>query len=638
MRITNHLSVIFISALLTACGGGGGGTESTGVSDPDVLTGVFIDSPVEALRFETATQSGLTNAKGEFSYKSGEDVTFSIGAITLGSASGASQITPFDLFGLPVITTERNLRLLLQDTEEGAPVNDLERVSNIVLLLVSLDNDGNPENGLDLNGWDEKLANASLSFDHSLFDFVDDAFFRFANEFKIPQQHTPASAFTHLYRSLNVSVSVSLLTEETTDENNDGSNESSITIQYDPVSGREIKKSRSGNGLIREQFETSYDSSGNIIRVIVSFDDSVNGIFDGNLDRRITLENIYNPDGSLKESVRSFDNNLDGNINAKNTHTFNYDERGNTIREVERRSIINNVLGEVIDTIDTTQSTFDQFGQRLTHEVSRDSEGDGTINTITKISQIFNITGQLIKLTVENDVDASTNAGADSIHTETFTYDTTNGNQTSHIIENDFDTSTLEPDLKEVITFSYDSNQNVLKKIQLSFNRDSGSLKAFQKETTENSYHDTGNGIGKLASRFIRKDFNNDGVNNLTNATFFAYDNNDRLKTKVLATDLDGDGPERIGFRQDQEFFYDADGNIFREITEIDDNNDENFDRSRTVTRGFDLNNNLISQLSERDDDFDGTPEFSTMKRFTYSTITNGLFELISSFERDKIL
>ena len=59
---------------------------------PRLLTGVFRDSPVHGLEYQTQTVGGLTGEKGEFRYRSGETVTFSIGGLVLGSKSVGSSL------------------------------------------------------------------------------------------------------------------------------------------------------------------------------------------------------------------------------------------------------------------------------------------------------------------------------------------------------------------------------------------------------------------------------------------------------------------------------------------------------------------------------------------------------------------
>lgn len=93
------LSVVSVMALtLTACGGGGdGGTQPLAAPS----TGVVTDSPVQGLPYSSRPSglSGLTGQNGEFLYRSGDSVTFSIGGQQIGVAPGQPQITPFTLLG-----------------------------------------------------------------------------------------------------------------------------------------------------------------------------------------------------------------------------------------------------------------------------------------------------------------------------------------------------------------------------------------------------------------------------------------------------------------------------------------------------------------------------------------------------------
>ncbi|MFH0708851.1 MAG: hypothetical protein V2A75_01460 [Pseudomonadota bacterium] len=123
------VSSVLTAFILTGCGGGSGGTvdPNTGIS-----TATFIDSPVSGLEFESATQVGVTDSKGNFIYKEGESITFHIGNLYLGSAKPKNgKITPLDI----VNTTD---------------MNDA-RVIRILQTLQTLDGDGNPANGIDIN-------------------------------------------------------------------------------------------------------------------------------------------------------------------------------------------------------------------------------------------------------------------------------------------------------------------------------------------------------------------------------------------------------------------------------------------------------------------------------------------------------
>jgi len=151
------MNVAIITSLcvgLLACGGGGGdgsaGTEDNAASPSLVETGVFIDSAVGGLSYETPTQSGTTSASGEFSYAEGEEVVFSIGDIELPSVAAQEVITPLTVFNTISVT----------DTE----------VSNLSRLLQSLDLDGDPSNGIEIS--DAAVASATgVSIDFSDSDF-----------------------------------------------------------------------------------------------------------------------------------------------------------------------------------------------------------------------------------------------------------------------------------------------------------------------------------------------------------------------------------------------------------------------------------------------------------------------------------
>ncbi|MCJ7603251.1 MAG: choice-of-anchor O protein [Desulfobulbaceae bacterium] len=92
-----------------------------------VQPGHFIDAPVLGLTYKSPTQDGITNETGEFRYIPKEQVDFSVGSLSLGSALGDQRISPVDLFGVSELVDPK--------------------VINIARLLQSLDADGDPQNG-----------------------------------------------------------------------------------------------------------------------------------------------------------------------------------------------------------------------------------------------------------------------------------------------------------------------------------------------------------------------------------------------------------------------------------------------------------------------------------------------------------
>ncbi|MAO14047.1 hypothetical protein [Marinobacter sp.] len=93
------------------------------------MTGQFVDSPVgglEYLRSNKGAELYLTNDNGEFQYQEGETVTFKIGQLTLGSAKGGATISPRDI------------------TSEAGSIN-------VARVLQTLDDDGDPTNGITIS-------------------------------------------------------------------------------------------------------------------------------------------------------------------------------------------------------------------------------------------------------------------------------------------------------------------------------------------------------------------------------------------------------------------------------------------------------------------------------------------------------
>ncbi|TKB48378.1 hypothetical protein FCL40_11720 [Ferrimonas sediminicola] len=123
---------LMLAAMAALVGGCGSDSDSEPNPkppvEPQVLTGVFLDSEVEGLTFATDSQSGTTNSGGEFLYLDGERVLFSLGATQFPEVDAGERITPLELFNT-------------QDPTTQAVINTLR-------LLQSLDADGNPENGI----------------------------------------------------------------------------------------------------------------------------------------------------------------------------------------------------------------------------------------------------------------------------------------------------------------------------------------------------------------------------------------------------------------------------------------------------------------------------------------------------------
>lgn len=141
---TTLLLALFLSLVVVAgCGSGGSETAPS--------SGIFVDSHVSGINYQTEGFTGLTNASGNFNYYSGRTVTFSIGSLTLGSATGADTLTPLSIVA-------------------GAANSSDQRVNNILILLQTLDADGDLNNGIQITDgiWSIVSAQAaSINFNQT---------------------------------------------------------------------------------------------------------------------------------------------------------------------------------------------------------------------------------------------------------------------------------------------------------------------------------------------------------------------------------------------------------------------------------------------------------------------------------------
>jgi len=139
--------ICFLLSFITACG-----TDSTyqapDFPSPDYsdltapLSGIFVDSPVQGLTYETPSQSGQTDENGTFTYREGETITFSVGSVVLGSAIGHEILTPLDLF----------------------PMDSPHAATNVISYLLSLDSDYNGNNGTQIPSAANNVSGQTLNF------------------------------------------------------------------------------------------------------------------------------------------------------------------------------------------------------------------------------------------------------------------------------------------------------------------------------------------------------------------------------------------------------------------------------------------------------------------------------------------
>lgn len=121
---------LVIIAILSSCGGG---SKDTDAGSNIISTGILLDSQVIGMHYTSTssdgkeTKGGVTNSKGEYSYFIGGTTTFFIGNIVIGTVRSDT------------ITGIKDLSS-----------NDVEQ-TNIARFLQTIDNDLNPDNGIEID-------------------------------------------------------------------------------------------------------------------------------------------------------------------------------------------------------------------------------------------------------------------------------------------------------------------------------------------------------------------------------------------------------------------------------------------------------------------------------------------------------
>lgn len=155
MKRWQHLLTLILTISLFACSEDDTIDKDPVVVELTVLTGVFLDSEVEGLTYKTETQSGTTNADGEFEYLEGEEITFSVGNIELGSAEASEVITP----------------VTIAATEDATVAS--QEVMNIAAFLQTLDSDNDPSNGITIEAAVvEAISVTNINFTNSIIQIL----------------------------------------------------------------------------------------------------------------------------------------------------------------------------------------------------------------------------------------------------------------------------------------------------------------------------------------------------------------------------------------------------------------------------------------------------------------------------------
>ncbi len=555
--MTNSTFAALAFASLVACSG------------DEIKTGVFVDSPVQGLRYTTKTRSGLTSATGELQYVAGETVTFSIGGVELGSARGADRITPFDLFQIPVPSTEADV---VEVMSASTRVDAFDRAANVIYFLVALDRDGYPENGIDLSGWDEALADETLSFDVDASDFPYEAYRRMSLRHDgMATSLALEKPLAHFYRSMGIVVSAHLVTASSVDEGDDGVLEEVRHYEYDSKGWQTSMRLDNGaDGTIEQHYATTYDTAGNGIMFRYMNDNDHNGSFE---DRN---EYTYAHDAAGRVVTEYFQLVANDLVTSRQTRTYTYDGRGQVLT-VDTESDTN--ADAITDTRSHETSTYDEHGYRATLRLETDQYADGSVNSVTHRTFAYDAAGFEVDSTYETDPE---NDGVVNTRTvSTYVRDQA-GRELTYT--QDYFNGTGLLTRRDVRTNAYDER---------------GEVQLYRSESDSDA-----DGVINSFSEYVYT-YGDDGYLTLMQSTYepntavagfqLAIDTYERApngKTLRFAMDQDTDGDGVVDEREQTTYTYDELGYFSEALTEFDNTADGVFE-SRTRNR------NTTSELTD---------------------------------------
>ena len=362
-------------ALLSACGPSNNSDPSE-PGPPQQPTGRFLN--VEGLTFSSQSHSGVTGENGSFDYAENEAVTFSLGDLELGTTLPKAIISPFDLVqGSEPITGNLIIR------REIAANLEYNHVINLMTLLTTLDDDLNPNNGIQIS----KPVSQSITemdFHQPYFDFYHGEQFRglldLLNSNGLFTDHRlPAKSWWGmqlLHQQIGIDAAWAL-TSTDTDFDADGTVDSSSTPTVYNTLGQIETESSSSGGHQRHH----YDFWGNLVRTTEYYSN-------GDVSR----ETYSDRDETGRVTERRVDFGADGDFES--IHRYK-------LGDLPFTSYTEYVDPDTLEVTSIYYTTKNALGDLV--ETSRDAEANGVLDRIERYT--YDDLDRLILHTKDNDGD-----------------------------------------------------------------------------------------------------------------------------------------------------------------------------------------------------------------------------------------
>ena len=512
-------SLVLLTLTLAGCvAGGGDDEEAPGGKKSGESSGVF-QAGIAGLGYSTPTGSGVTDAHGTFKYRNGESVRFTAGGIELGSAPGAASITTLTLAGTQAPTTEETLRTELdRATREPSP---FRKALNMQQLLIALDVDHDPTNGIDVRGRAGLLAGAQVDFDLGVTDFA-------SHVQKLAPGLTrgiPASrALAVLYQCLGIRVPVHAITYTMTsdaktstanrtfktyradgsrategeDSDNDGDPESLRAWTYNAqgrLASEDIRSSQDAQKR-RYRFDYEYNSQG----TLTGGTEQVDSDGDGSVDvasRRVAQVDEY---GMRKSLLVERDQGADGSVDGRDAVHDEYDSRRNRVLSVTESET---TAGAGATTAINTQAmSYDASDRKVSDEIATDANGDGIADNRVRESVEYGQGSRAGRRVSEQDRDGD---GVVDLRYVAISQFDASGDEVARTQEIDEGADGVI-DRVQFAEFSYDGQHRL---VTQKFRDDAGADGVIDATSRVDSEFDA---AGRLLLQTSQFDFDNDGV------------------------------------------------------------------------------------------------------------------------------
>lgn len=540
-------------AALTACGGG---SSSSGNSNAGQISGIT------GLGYQTASKSGVINQNNEFDFVDGETITLFLGGAELASATASKNMNLFDFFPnlpqdaaglrqalrLPEYSKERlQAAIAGQNTPSSS---ELYTASNIMRLLIALDDDGDTANGLNLlsGNWHSKLANetaSSLNLESNMFDFADSyAMDHFQEQYEVSINMDVSEPLATLYDMAQVTIQAKRITGHTTPQ---------------------LSPSETGS--------YEYNSKQRLITLT-----TVNS---STPSTTITKTYAYDAKGNLLKDYSEADTNSDGTLESYNRRDYTYNDFGQTLTQTYdydqnagnadfRRTVYENTYEN------------NRVLRGSTNE-KEDSTGDGTFDFFAKTTYSYNADNLKTSYQYE-DVDESGNRISISSR-RVYTY-----NDQGQLTREDHEKSFAGDTAQSIDRSEFTRDGNTVTKTlnYISLNAPMGS--STYKDVFVETFNDAGNITKKTKAEY---------VNNVLDAyaeVSYSYDNQSRI-TECLY-DYDTSGDEQFNYAKKYLRGFDANG-ITSTAYKVDYDNDGVFADDETYAATYGSNAELLTEGSD---------------------------------------